>query len=210
VSAFVTRHELLEVCKLVYDRELTDAAGSNFSARASASTFYVTPHGNAKRTRLRMRSDDILLVDDADHVLDGQGAVSSSWSTHRRIYAAFPDVGVVVHAHPKLATVVACGPGPMEPLLDAMKKYGPIPLVPRKLPVDSPEFGDAVVELLRRDETGLQRHGQGVLYPFHGVLVAAPDLDDAFDLLERMEFNAASLLFAPRGTAPVWQGAHLE
>jgi len=27
------------------------------------------------------------------------------------------------------------------------------------------------------------------------VLVAAPTLDDAYDLLERMEFNAAAVLF---------------
>lgn len=209
MTTYVTRHELLEICRLVYDRELTDAAGSNFSARASASTYYVTPHGNAKRTRLRMRSDDILLVDDVDCVLDGEGSVSSSWSTHRRIYAAFPDVNVVVHAHPKLATAVACGLEPMVPLLDAMKKYGPIPLVPRELAVDSPEFGDAVVGLLRTNEAGLRRHGHGVLYPFHGVLVAAPDLDDAFDLLERMEFNAAALLFAPQARLD-WQGSSLE
>jgi ribulose-5-phosphate 4-epimerase/fuculose-1-phosphate aldolase len=30
-----TRTELLEVCRLVYDRDLTNAAGSNFSARLS-------------------------------------------------------------------------------------------------------------------------------------------------------------------------------
>jgi ribulose-5-phosphate 4-epimerase/fuculose-1-phosphate aldolase len=33
-----------------------------------------------------------------------------------------------------------------------------------------------------------------VLYPGHGVLVAGPTLDDAYDLLERMEFNAAALI----------------
>jgi L-fuculose-phosphate aldolase len=208
VTSYVTRQDLLEVCRLVYDRQLTDAAGSNFSARASASTYYVTPHGNAKRTRLRMQADDILLVDNDDRVLDGHGAVSSSWSTHRKIYAAFPHVNAIVHAHPKLATVVACGIRPMEPLLDAMSKYGPIPIVPRDLAVDSPEFGDAVVALLRGNEAGLQRHGHGVLYPFHGVLVAAPDLDDAYDLLERMEFNAAGLLLAPGARS---EGrAHLE
>ena len=58
-----TRTELLEVCRLVYDRDLTNAAGSNFSARASAAAVYLTPTGNAKRNRLRMTPDDLLLVD---------------------------------------------------------------------------------------------------------------------------------------------------
>jgi L-fuculose-phosphate aldolase len=192
---YATREELLEVCRLVYDRGLTDAAGSNFSVRASAASFYVTPHNNAKHTRLRMSPDDLLLVDGANNVLDGEGELSSSWPTHRRIYAAFEGIGAVVHAHPKLATAIACGTEPMEPLLDAMHKYGPIPVVPRELPVDSKTFGDAVVGLLGASEVALLRYGYGVLYPYHGVLVAAPDLDDAYDLLERMEFNAAALLF---------------
>jgi L-fuculose-phosphate aldolase len=156
-----------------------------------------------------MRADDLLLVDDAGAVLDGEGVPSSSWITHHAIYAAHPGVGVVIHAHPKLATVIACGSGPMEPLLDAMKKYGPIPLVPRSLTVDTPPFAEHVVELLGADRGKLDRHGHGVLYPYHGVLVAAPDLDDAFDLLERMEFNAAALLFAPDRRVQ-WAGASLE
>jgi ribulose-5-phosphate 4-epimerase/fuculose-1-phosphate aldolase len=36
------RKEILEICRLVYDRHLTNAAGSNFSARASADTLYIS------------------------------------------------------------------------------------------------------------------------------------------------------------------------
>ena len=38
-----TREEVLDICRLTYDRYLTNAAGSNFSARASAETFYSDP-----------------------------------------------------------------------------------------------------------------------------------------------------------------------
>lgn len=198
MPVFSGRKELLEICRLVYDRSLTDAAGSNFSVRASADTFLVTATGNAKRTRLRMSPDDLLLLGSDDTVLEGRGKPTSSWPTHRTLFEAFPAVGAVIHAHPKLATVVACGEGPMTPVLDAMKKYGEVPLVPRALQVDSPEFGRWIVDALRPNEARLERHALGVLYPFHGVLVAGPDLDEAFDLLERMEFNAAALLWGPR------------
>jgi ribulose-5-phosphate 4-epimerase/fuculose-1-phosphate aldolase len=82
----------------------------------------------------------------------------------------------------------------MPPLLDAMKKYGPIPVLPRALKVDSPEFGQAIVDVFRSTEASFKKYGHGVFYPFHGILVAGPTLDDAFDLLERIEFNAAALL----------------
>jgi L-fuculose-phosphate aldolase len=190
-----TRQQLLEVCKLVYDRYLTNAAGSNFSVRASENTFYLTPTNNAKNNRLRMNADDLLLVDRDGKILDGKGDLSRSWPTHRRMYLEFEDTNAVIHAHPKMATVFACREKPMEPFLDAMKKYGPIPVLPRHLTVDGPEFGQAIVDIFRDCEQSFRKHGHAVFYPYHGVLVAAPTLEDAYDLLERIEFNATAILF---------------
>jgi L-fuculose-phosphate aldolase len=190
-----TRQQLLEVCKLVYDRYLTNAAGSNFSVRASENTFYLTPTNNAKNNRLRMSADDLLLVDRDGVILDGKGDLSRSWPTHRRMYLEFEGTNAVIHAHPKMATVFACREKPMEPFLDAMKKYGPIPILPRHLKVDGPEFGQAIVDIFRDCEQSFRKHGHAVFYPYHGVLVAAPTLEDAYDLLERIEFNATAILF---------------
>jgi L-fuculose-phosphate aldolase len=171
-----TRQQLLEICKLVYDRYLTNAAGSNFSVRASETTFYLTPTNNAK-------------------ILDGKGNLSRSWPTHKRLYLELEETNAVIHAHPKMATVFACREKPMEPFLDAMKKYGPIPVLPRHLKVDSPEFGQAIVDIFRDCRQSFQQHGHAVFYPYHGVLVAAPTLEDAYDLLERIEFNATAILY---------------
>ena len=122
--------------------------------------------------------------------------LSRSWSTHLRIYQEFDYIGAIIHAHPKLVTVLACQEQPMLPLLDAMKKYGAVPVLPRHIEVDSLEFGEAVVNVFKETGSSFRKYGHAVLYPFHGVLVAAPTLDDAYDLLERMEFNAAALLFS--------------
>jgi L-fuculose-phosphate aldolase len=203
--AGIPRRELLEVCRLVYDRFLTDAAGSNFCVRASDDTFYVTPTGNAKRTRLRMTPDDILLLDRSGKVLDGRGTPSSSWPTHRAIMEAFPGVKAIIHAHPKWVTAYACRLESMPPVLDAMKPYGSIPFVPRELVVDGPEFGKAIVAQFRGVKERLTKIGAATLYPFHGTLTAAPTLEDAFDLLERMEFNAAAINYPGVSLDPkVW------
>ncbi len=188
------RIELLEVCRLVYDRHLTNAAGSNFSARASANTIYISINGNAKRNRLRMTADDLLLATFDGNVLEGEGKFSQSWPTHLKMYQEFDCVGAVIHAHPRYATSFACRDIPMPPFLDAMKKYGEIPVLPRNLKVDSSEFGEAIVEIFRQKGDSFRKYGHGVFYPYHGVLVAAPSLDDAYDLLERIEYNATAIL----------------
>ncbi len=188
------RRELLEICRLVYDRHLTNAAGSNFSARASENTLYISINGNAKRNRLRMTADDLLLSTFDGKILEGEGKFSQSWPTHLKMYQGFDFVGAAIHAHPRFATAFACRNIPMPPFLDAMKKYGEIPVLPRNLKVDSPEFGDAIVEIFPPEGRELSKHGHGVLYPYHGVLVVAPNLDDAYDLFERIEDNATAIL----------------
>jgi L-fuculose-phosphate aldolase len=192
---YVTRAELLEVCRLVYDRHLTNAGGSNFSGRRTPDTFLVSTTGNAKRTRLRMGPDDLLHVRRDGEILEGQGQLSSSWPTHLGIYEAFEAVGAVIHAHPLYTTVFAARHLDLPVLLDGMKKYGCIPVLSGDNRIDSPEFGVEVVEVMRQHQDTLTKTGFGVLYPEHGVLVAGPTLDDAFDLLERMEFNAVAILF---------------
>ena len=199
----VKRRDLLDVCRLVYDRELTNSAGSNFSGRATSDSFYVSINGNAKRNRLRMTADDLLHIKADDTILEGEGIPSQSWPTHKRMYQEFDFVGVVIHAHPRYATALACRNTVMPPLLDSMRKYGEIPILPRELKVDSPSFGDAIVEIFKSKGDSFKKHGHGVLYPYHGVLVAAPNLDDAYDLLERIEDNALTIF-----TNAVWDMVH--
>jgi L-fuculose-phosphate aldolase len=189
-----TRQELLDVARLVYDRHLTNAAGSNFSGRADSHKLYITPTGNAKHTRLRMSPDDLMLVGLDGTIYEGHGKLSVSWETHRLMYREFGFVGAAIHAHPRQATIFACQSEPMPPLMDAMKKYGPIPVVPRHLKVDSPEFGAWIVDVFRAKGDSFAKHGHAVFYPFHGVLTVGPTLDDAYDLLERIEYNATAIL----------------
>jgi ribulose-5-phosphate 4-epimerase/fuculose-1-phosphate aldolase len=61
--------------------------------------------------------------------------------------------------------------------------------------IDSSPFVEEVIDVFAAHRETAARCGFGVLYPGHGVLVAGPTLDDAYDLLERMEFNATAILF---------------
>jgi len=187
-------HEVLEVCRLIYDRFLTNAAGGNFSIRASTDTLYISVAGNAKRNRLRMTPDDLLLVDLHGKIFEGKGEPSSLWLTHRFMYQAFDFVGTVIHAHPRMATAFACRNKPMPPLIAAMKKYGEIPVIPSDIDLFSEECAKAIADIFEAKGKSFEKHGHAVFYPYHGILVVAPTLDDAYDLLERIEFNAYAIL----------------
>jgi L-fuculose-phosphate aldolase len=192
---YVTRAELLEVCTLVYDRWLTNAGGSNFSGRISPDSVLLTPTGNAKKTRLRMGPDDLLHVRLDGTVLEGCGELSSSWPTHQGLYTSFPEIGAVIHAHPLYATIFAAQGRDIPVVLDGMKKYGTIPALSGRNRIDSPPFVEEVIGVFAAHSDKVAKAGFGVLYPGHGVLVAGPTLGDAYDLLERMEFNAGTILF---------------
>jgi L-fuculose-phosphate aldolase len=191
---YITRDELLDVCRLVYDRWLTNAGGSNFSGRISADSVLLTPTGNAKRTRLRMSPDHLLHVRLDGTMIEGHGELSSSWPTHQGLYRAFPEIAAIIHAHPFYATVFAAKHRELPVVLDGMAKYGTIPALSGRNKIDSPPFVEEVIEQFANHRETTAKCGFGVLYPSHGVLVAGPTLDDAYDLLERMEFNAAALL----------------
>lgn len=189
-----TRREFIEVCRLVYDRFLTNAAGSNFSARASENTLYVSATGNAKRNRLRMTADDLLLVDLDGNILEGKGRLTSLWPTHRKMYQEFDFVGAVIHAHPRLATTFACRKKPMPAFTAAMKKFGPIPVMSEEINEKSEQCGQVVADIFRVQGESFKKYGHAILYPYHGVMIAAPSLNDAYDLLERIEFNAYAII----------------
>lgn len=181
---------------MAYDRQLTDAAGGNFSLRLDAGSFLATRTKNTKSTLMEMSPDDLVVVDPAGSLLEGSGQVTSSWPTHSAVYQAFPAVAAVIHAHPRYTNIVAAALKPMPACLDVMAKYGEIPILSGLHKVDSADFAAEVVASLARRRAELEKFGHAVLYPRHGVLVAAPNLDDTFDLLERIESNAVALVFS--------------
>ena len=54
-----------------------------------------------------MTPDDMVVVDMAGNVVEGNLAPSSDLPTHLALYRAFPAIGGVAHAHSRLATVFA-------------------------------------------------------------------------------------------------------
>ncbi len=152
---FTTRKELLETCKLVYDRYLTNAAGSNFSARASENTLYITPNQNAKRNKLNMSPDELLHVDMQGNVLEGKGKITSLWHIHRTMFETFDFIGAVIHAHPRMATAFACRKRPMPVQTAQMKKFGEIQVLPEDPILEVEEIAPIIADIFKNTGYGV-------------------------------------------------------
>lgn len=81
---------------------LSQGTSGNLSIRFEAG-FLVTPSGMPYG---EITPEDIVFVD-MDGRYDHPRRPSSEWRFHRDIYAARPDVGAVVHAHPPCSTALA-------------------------------------------------------------------------------------------------------
>jgi L-fuculose-phosphate aldolase len=139
-----------------------------------------------KPTRIpydRIQPEDIVFVDAAGHA-EGRLPPSSEWALHSALYAARPDVGAVVHAHPVYACVLAVRSEPLPPLLDEVEPVlGGQVEVTRYAPSGTPEVG--------REALAALGDRFGVIIARHGTATVGPDLETAFYRLEVLERAAA-------------------
>lgn len=96
------RQQLIDHCLEMNASGINHGTSGNLSVRVPGGML-ITPSGVPYRD---LRPEDIVPV-----ALDGSTAhrlpPSSEWRFHRDIYAARPEVGAVVHAHPTWCTVLA-------------------------------------------------------------------------------------------------------
>lgn len=179
------RHEMVSVGRRLYARGLVAASDGNLSARLSASAWLVTPAGSCLGT---LSPDELLLVEEGAPVA---GRPTSEWALHRTAYAARPDIGAILHAHPPYATALTlAGLGLTEPLLpEVVVLLGPIPTAPYATP-SGEESARAIGELIREHD--------GLLLDRHGAVTVGLDLEEAYRRMEKIEHCAQIVTIAHR------------
>jgi L-fuculose-phosphate aldolase len=83
---------------------LNHGTSGNLSVRTD-SGFLVTPTAMPCDA---LTAGDLVAVASDGTAPPGQRAPSSEWRMHRDLYAARPDFGAIVHAHPRFCTTLAC------------------------------------------------------------------------------------------------------
>jgi len=187
------RPHMITICRHLYARQLSDSAGGNLSVRAGG-RIYLTPRYMGSKYRWDITPELISVLDLEGHVLEGPEVLSRESRMHLALYQAMPRVGAVIHAHPRYIMAFACTGMPLEPATEYTRKFGTIGLIP-ETPAHSPELAQRVVEALLPQEEALAQHALAVMLPYHGIVVAGRDLDDAYDTLERLAVSARVHLY---------------
>jgi len=191
------REQLVQVCRLAYQRGYMAASDGNVSLRLDDGSVLITPSGRCKAF---IQPEDILCVDLEGGVISGQGKPSSEGQLHYLVYKERPDVAAVVHAHPPTATAFSLAGRQLDcrSLPELMIHLGEAPTAPYATPTTA-DLPAAVKPYVAGCDAMLLAH--------HGSLTMAANLERAWALTEKLEHAAITLLAAEQlgGARPLAQ-----
>jgi len=133
--------------------------------------------------------NQLLVIDTDGKVLSGDGVPNSEFWIHARIYAARPDVGSVVHAHPTACISLTQIGEPHRVVHNQGGSFGTgVPEYERIGLIRSRELGDLVAQSLGKSIAVMMR-GHGIttaLGDIRAATVSACFLEESADLQIRM------------------------
>jgi L-fuculose-phosphate aldolase len=171
------KRDILQVCKLLYERGLVAGADGNVSIRISKQHLLATPTGMSKGF---LAAEDLVVCDLDGKQLDGERRLTTEIKIHLAAYVERDDVCAVVHAHPPFATAFAvAGMTPSETLMpEAYIAVGKVALAPYGTP--------STDELSERLRASLRQH-DAVLLANHGAMTLGRDVTAAYHRMEALE-----------------------
>lgn len=175
----MSRAALVEVTRRCTSQGLNHGTTGNLSVRAGAG-FLITPSGIPAAA---LDEASIVEVLDADGTVRGKGRPSSEWRLHAAIYAARPDAGAIVHAHPPFSTTIACMRQDIPPVHYMLAIAGGHRVrCSAYATFGTEELSAAAVEALAGSRACLLAN--------HGLVTIGPDLEGAYRVAVEVEVVA--------------------
>lgn len=149
---------VLAAAKELLDKGLVEGTSGNVSARQADGTVCITPSSVDYR---QMTLEDLVVIDAGGAPVSGSRPPSSEKALHLACYAAFPEVGAVIHSHAVHASMFAVARMPLPVAIDEFSVYvGGEVAVTEYAPSGSDEVGVAAVKALAdRGAALLANHG---------------------------------------------------
>lgn len=171
--------EIIKYGRLLYEKDYITATDGNLSVRLEDGNILITPTGFRKA---ELTPEDLIVVDTEGNIVDGSRKPSMEMWMHLWSYESRSDISAIIHAHPPFLTAYSFQmPREYEPQLPEVKDYiGPLGFVPYR-PAGSRELAEFVKEKA-------PDHNVLILQK-HGVVCFGKSLFEAFNALERVEFE---------------------
>ena len=184
---------IIYTCKFMFERDLTDIAGGNISAK-DGDTVYMTPTLAGNQFHWNIDPEDIVIGSLSKiEELKKDPRFTREGLSHLAIYKAYPFVNAVIHGHPKYVLPFTAKSKPIPAILNSSNKIGELRYHDEAAPY-SQDQADKIVEMLKGQEERMQMKAAGVLMPRHGIILAGGDLLTVLDCLQRTNTNAFSVL----------------
>jgi ribulose-5-phosphate 4-epimerase/fuculose-1-phosphate aldolase len=172
------KQSLVDAIRMLERAEYIDHNG-HASARRDETTFFINS-GSSVRSSLTV--DDIVTVDLDGNLVEGSAKPPLEFHLHAAIYRARPDVGAVMHTHPKWSTFLTMTGTKYLPVFAQGSLVGDVPVVDSPASVNNRPMAERVASTLGS--------GCAVLLKSHGATVAGADVLEAFTLAAYLEENA--------------------
>ncbi len=189
------REIIMDIMQHVIDRGLTDYSGGNMALRVGQRIYSTQTH-SADKYRWKLRPDNIIVTDINKNILEGrEEKLSRELDLHIGILQRFPEINCTLHGNTFYSPLlVAAGVDPAGATeVSDYYKITRIPVVPEGVVPLSDEENNIIFSYMSE----LKKKGEAlvVIMPVHGIIVAAPNHDEAFALLEAVENNSKFVLF---------------
>ncbi|HET7239307.1 MAG TPA: class II aldolase/adducin family protein [Terrimicrobiaceae bacterium] len=182
------RDQIVETMERIYSRNMTTTSGGNISIRDENGAKWITP---ARVDKGSLRRQDVVCMG-KDGTCEGLHPPSSENPFHLSVYAARPDIGAIIHAHPgALVSFSICGQVPNTRLFpESWNICGKVAFAPYAIP-GSKQLGERIAEAFASED-----EPNCVILENHGVVVGGRDLSEAFQRFETLELTAQTIINA--------------
>lgn len=178
----MTVQQIINIGKLLYERNLTVSTSGNISIKTPEGIF-ITGTGTSLGN---LSEKDIVSVDfDGNEITEGKA--SSETKLHTAIYKQRPDINAIIHTHPVYLTSFAvCGKTLNEPIMsENILYFEEIPIAEYAMPSSLKLVENVLKHSDKKDV---------ILMANHGVISLSDKIFTAFEKLETAEYYAHVLI----------------
>jgi L-fuculose-phosphate aldolase len=170
---------LADAIRLLTHAGAIDHSGHG-SVRRDARTCLIN---SGASVRASLTEADIVAIDLDGQLIDGAARPPLEFPIHTEIYRARPDVGAIMHTHPRWSTLLTMVGRPYRAVFGQGALLGEVPVFDSPLSVNTAARGRELAEALSA--------GHAVLLKSHGAVIVGADLLECFALTVYLEENAA-------------------
>ncbi|HUF80340.1 MAG TPA: class II aldolase/adducin family protein [Burkholderiales bacterium] len=172
------KQQLVDCIRMLEQSDIIDYNG-HASIRLDGGRMLINI-GSCQRSRLT--AADICTIDMEGKVLEGNGKPPLEFHLHAGVYRARPDVGAVVHAHPKWSTFLTMVGESYEPVYAQGSLVWPMPVLDSPNSINNRNMADRLAQTLGDRPAAMMKS--------HGAVTVGRNIVEAFVLANYLEENA--------------------